>query len=221
MAVSLAQALAALDGIAPLRYAESWDNVGLLVEPRPTRGRAAGVGRILLAIDATEAVVAEAVRRRCALLVAYHPPIFTGLKALRASDPGTRAILAAVHGGVAIYSPHTALDAAPGGLNDWLAAPFGRVRAEPLRALPDAPPGVGQGRLVELPAPRTLRAVATMLKRHLRVPAVRVAPAARRPDGKVRSIALVAGAGGSVLLEALARRPIDLLFTGEMRHHDA
>lgn len=60
-----------------------------------------------------------------------------------------------------------------------------------------------------------------MLKRHLRVPAVRVAPAARRPDGKVRSIALVAGAGGSVLLEALARRPIDLLFTGEMRHHDA
>ncbi|HLU38680.1 MAG TPA: Nif3-like dinuclear metal center hexameric protein, partial [Planctomycetota bacterium] len=74
MAVSLAQALAALDGIAPLRYAESWDNVGLLVEPRPTRGRAAGVGRILLAIDATEAVVAEAVRRRCALLVAYHPP---------------------------------------------------------------------------------------------------------------------------------------------------
>lgn len=210
MPVTLGQALRALEAVAPLRLAAEWDNVGLLLEPPAVRPLAA----ILLAIDATDPVIEEAVRKRCQLIVAYHPPIFAGLTALRASVPRTRALMRAVQQDIAIYSPHTALDAAPGGINDWLASPFGRAASVPLQPTPGEPGGVGQGRLVTLPRPQTLGAIVAMLKKHLGVARLRVARSLPAPQAKVRTVALAAGAGGSLLRDA------DLFFTGEMRHHD-
>ena len=67
-----------LDDVAPLAWAEDWDNVGLLVEP-PGRAR---VQRVLLAIDLTAAVFDEARRAKVDLIVAYHPPIFAPLPRL-------------------------------------------------------------------------------------------------------------------------------------------
>ena len=107
---SLALVLDLLKDIAPLELAADWDNVGLLLEPSR---RAPPIARVLLTIDLTEAVVAEAARMRADLVVAYHPPIFHGMKQLRASDARQRAVLAALAAGLFVYSPHTALDAAP------------------------------------------------------------------------------------------------------------
>lgn len=223
MLITLEQALDALETLAPLRLAEEWDNVGLLVEPLGrlgSAGRRGALTGVLLAIDATDAVVEEAVKRSCDLIVAYHPPIFAGLKALRASDPRPRALVRALRHEVAIYSPHTALDAAAGGVNDFLAAPFGRVEAEPLRPMPGEPSGVGPGRFLRMPRPHTLAAIAARLKKHLGVGVLRVARSLVTPASRVRTVALAAGAGGSLLMERLARGGVDLLFTGEMRHHD-
>lgn len=218
--VSFGETLSALEAIAPLRHAEDWDNVGLLVEPERwvgARGRARAVRRVVLAIDATTAVLDEARRLRADLLVAYHPPIFAGLKRLCAREPRTRGLLAAVGAGLAIYSPHTALDATSGGVCDWLAMPFGRARSAPLRQLAGAPLGVGPGRRLDLAAPLSLAVVIRRLKRHLSVRALRVAGATSRP---IRSIALVPGAGGSLLMPCVAGGDVDLLLTGELRHHD-
>ena len=108
----------AIEAIAPLRFAEPWDNVGLIVAPaRPRR-----VDRALLCIDMTAEVVAEAARKHARLVVAYHPPLFHAVKRLDGEQPAARAL---AHG-IAVYSPHTALDAAPGGVNDWLADGLGR-----------------------------------------------------------------------------------------------
>jgi dinuclear metal center YbgI/SA1388 family protein len=94
------------------RLAASWDNVGLLVgDP------AAEVTRVLLTIDCTRAVLAEATRGGFQAVVSYHPPIFEAQKRFLA---GTVAYDAA-RAGVAVYSPHTALDVAVGGTNDVLA----------------------------------------------------------------------------------------------------
>lgn len=107
----------ALEAIAPARLAEDWDNVGLLAGDR-----AAACRRVLLCIDTTPAALAEAARRRCDMIVSYHPPLFRPIKGLRADSPGTDAIVfEAIRRGIAIYSPHTALDAAEGGTNDVLA----------------------------------------------------------------------------------------------------
>lgn len=108
---------AAMQAIAPTRYAEPWDNVGLLLgDPdRPLRGA------VLLTIDLTEAVVAEARDMGAGAVVAYHPPLFHPVKRITASTGTGRVILAALEAGLAVYSPHTSLDAAPGGMTDWLA----------------------------------------------------------------------------------------------------
>src|SRR6478609_4403052 len=70
-AMLLQEVLAALETITPLRYAEAWDNVGLL-----TGDPAASVERVLLTIDLTHAVLGEAIGRRAELVVAYHPALF-------------------------------------------------------------------------------------------------------------------------------------------------
>ncbi len=105
-----------MQSIAPLSYAEPWDKVGLLV------GDAARTltGPVLLTIDLTEAVMAEAVAMKASVIIAYHPPIFEPLARITDATPRQRIILRAAEHHIAIYSPHTALDAIPGGVCDWL-----------------------------------------------------------------------------------------------------
>jgi dinuclear metal center YbgI/SA1388 family protein len=97
--------------------AQSWDNVGLLAgDPK------AACRKLLLCIDLTTPVVDEAVAGKCAMVMAYHPPIFRPIKRLLADSHETDATVhRAIAAGIAIYSPHTALDAAPGGTNDVIA----------------------------------------------------------------------------------------------------
>jgi dinuclear metal center YbgI/SA1388 family protein len=117
--------IAALEKLAPPSFAESWDNVGLLAgDPNQD------ISSILLTIDYSAAVADEARENHCDLVIAYHPPIFHPLKRLIAGNP----VFDAIHRGVAIYSPHTALDAASGGTHDMLADILGLTDRRPLRA---------------------------------------------------------------------------------------
>src|SRR3954471_19006854 len=100
--MQLKQLINTMEQIAPTRYAESWDNVGLLVgDPE------AKLSRAMLTIDYTPAVADEAKEAKCDTIIAYHPPIFETLKRVTSNSP----IFDAIRRGVAIYSPHTALDA--------------------------------------------------------------------------------------------------------------
>ncbi|MBI2394803.1 MAG: Nif3-like dinuclear metal center hexameric protein [Deltaproteobacteria bacterium] len=123
--MKLSDVVAVLEQIAPTQYAEPWDNVGLLVGDS-----AQGVDAVLVAIDATNAVIDEAARERCGLVVAYHPPIFKGLQRFVAGHPAFEA----ARRGIAVWSPHTALDVAVGGTNDVLADAIGMTERRPLRA---------------------------------------------------------------------------------------
>lgn len=217
MPAPLSEVLAALERLAPLEFAEAWDNVGLLLEPVPV-GQAAALRSALLTIELTAEVVSEAHTLGAKLIIAYHPPIFQGLKRLRSSSPGERSLLEALGHGIAVYSPHTALDAAPGGVNDWLIAAFGA--GVPSVCLPHPGDGrFGQGRALRLAEPMPLSEAVTRIKAHLGLPQVRVSPApAHQGDAQpIQNVAVCAGAGGSVF-EKLSG--FDLLLTGEMRYHD-
>ncbi|HEY1685309.1 MAG TPA: Nif3-like dinuclear metal center hexameric protein [Tepidisphaeraceae bacterium] len=113
-----------LEEIASASLAESWDNVGLLAGDS-----AQAVQRCLLTIDYTPAVAAEAREKKCEMVISYHPPIFEGLKKIT----GSSLIFQAIRDGVAIYSPHTALDVAEGGTNDLLAEILGLQNVRSLR----------------------------------------------------------------------------------------
>jgi dinuclear metal center YbgI/SA1388 family protein len=210
-APSFAEVIDVLHEIAPLELAAEWDNAGMVLEPHARRG---AVARVLLTIDLTEAVVAEAARGRADLVVAYHPPIFAGLKRLSAADPRQRAVLATLRAGLPVYSPHTALDAAPGGVADWLAEGVAGGRA-PLSLQPC---GAGDfGRVVELAAPVALGALLPRVRRWLGVRTMRLALTPAGLRHRVRTVAVAAGAGGSLLRGQRA----DLWLTGELSHHDA
>lgn len=108
----LKEFLKSADELAPLKWAESWDNVGLLAgDPEQS------ISHALLTIDYTREVADEAKSLGCDLVIAYHPPLFKPVSRLLAGD----VVYDAIRRGVAIYSPHTALDVAAGGTNDLLA----------------------------------------------------------------------------------------------------
>lgn len=212
-----------LQGFAPLALAEPWDNVGLLLEPLGDRRDARlppRVGRVLFTIDLSEAVVAEAIASEADLVVAYHPPLFKPQKRLTRATAAERVVLSAVRAGLAVYSPHTALDAAENGLNDWLCRSVGPGTRQPLvpGAAGDVATRAGVGRGVTLAQPTPLPQLVEQVKTHLGRPALRVAATpAHRAGAPLQRIAFSAGAGRGVFERAPG---FDLYVTGELSHHD-
>lgn len=231
----LADVLTVLRAVAPEPLAASWDRVGLHLGSERQRVR-----RALLCIDLTEPVMAEAVAGGCELIVAYHPPIFEPLRRLTDRTWKERVVLEAARRRIAVYSPHTALDAARGGMTDWLCDGLGKHSArfpiaahvdgnEPaLPGRPGAPGRVseeapGAGRVHHLARPVSPATLVARVKERLGLAHLKVAmPMAGNPRrvgpaaGKIESIAVCPGAGGS-LFEAFPGA--DAYFTGEMQHH--
>ncbi len=116
----------AIELIAPLKLAQSWDNVGLLIGDCNKN-----VKKILLTIDLTVDVFAEAKRLKTDLIISYHPVIWDGLKKITL-DGATAPVYNAIRNDIAVFSIHTALDAAIGGINDGLAQIIGITNAEPI-----------------------------------------------------------------------------------------
>ncbi len=129
----VADFVVAMEAIAPTRLAQEWDNVGLLVGDADQALR-----RVLLCIDLTAAVLREAVENEVDVVMAYHPPLFKPVKRLCGGGDGMEALVfESIRAGIAIYSTHTALDAAEGGTNDILATLCGMTATEPLEYCDD------------------------------------------------------------------------------------
>lgn len=212
--MNLTDVMTVLDDLAPLRYAESWDNVGLIVgDP------GAEIARVLVTVDYTAEVAAEAHAAGATLVVAYHPPLFSAVKRVPHEAPWADA----VRRGIALYSPHTALDVAPGGTNDFLADACGvsTTDRQPLRPFAaksgrSEPAGIGLGRVGEVRATSRTELVARV-KERLGLACVLVSGPL---TGGAARVAVAAGAGGE-LLEDAVRAGADVFVTGEVRHHDA
>ncbi len=204
-----------LEMIAPLKYAEEWDNVGLLAgDPDDV------IDRVLLTIDMTTPVINEAVHHRCGLVIAYHPPIFNGLKRIDARS----AVGIALRHGIAFYSPHTALDAAIGGTNDVLADAVELGDRTPLKPFKDVErsankndfEGIGMGRVGRISS-TSLKDLVARIKTKLGIDQVLVAGP---QDREIKKVAVAAGAAGELVRMAI-RVGADVLVCGELRHHDA
>jgi dinuclear metal center YbgI/SA1388 family protein len=104
--------LSVLEEMAPLAYAEDFDNVGLLVgDPQ---AEATG---ILVCHDALENIIDEAISKQCNLVVCFHPILFSGLKKITGKNYVERAVIKAIKNDIAIYAVHTALDNHQDGVN--------------------------------------------------------------------------------------------------------
>lgn len=104
-----------LEELAPLAYAEDFDNVGLLVGDKTQK-----VTGVLVTLDTIEAVIDEAIKANCNLIVSFHPIIFKGLKKLTGKNYVERVVMKAIKHDIAVFSIHTALDNALQGVNDMI-----------------------------------------------------------------------------------------------------
>ncbi len=123
----------AIDKLAPLELALDWDNVGLLIGDAQKE-----VKNLLMTIDITKDVLAEAKKLKCDMIISYHPIIWDGLKKITAEGP-TEVVYELIRSGMPVFSIHTALDIVQGGVNDGLAEILGIVDAEPIGDYVDNP----------------------------------------------------------------------------------
>jgi len=124
----LRKVISKLESLAPISLAESWDNVGLLVEPTGEKI----VKTIFLTNDLTEPVLDEAINNKTDLIISYHPPLFRPFKRLTNKSWKERVCVKCVENRVAVFSPHTSWDCVPGGINSWLLAPYGPAEVSPV-----------------------------------------------------------------------------------------
>lgn len=212
-AYALADLRRATERLWPAALAEEWDRVGLVTGRDDAR-----VERVLLAVDAVATTVDEALEWRADALVTHHPLLLRGIHTL-AEDTSKGALLARlIRGGCALIAAHTNADQPVGGVSDVLANRLGLVEAVPIVPVDPASP-VGIGRVGVLPASESLRAFAERVSRTLpaTVSGVRVAG---QPEREVRRIALLGGAGDSLLDHPLVRGA-DVYLTSDLRHHPA
>ncbi len=123
-----------LDRFAPLKIAESWDNVGLLWGDTDSR-----VTRLMTCLTVTPDSASEAIEEKAELIVSHHPVLFRPVKKIAANDQENGMLWMLAKAGISIFSPHTAFDNTRGGINDGLAHRLGLLDVLPLR--PFAPVG--------------------------------------------------------------------------------
>lgn len=199
---------ALIERIAPLHWQEEYDNAGLQVGSPATE-----VTGILVSLDLTEAVIDEAVRRGCNLVVSHHPLIFRPLRQVCGLSWQQRCVEKALKAGVCLYSAHTNLDNAPDGVNRRIAEIIG---LKGLRSLEEKADGSWSGAI------GTLREIVER-KDFLRMLRERFGAAGLQYCGEdgtpVRRVALCGGAG-NFLLDTAKEKGADCFITGELRYHD-
>ncbi|MEZ4838824.1 Nif3-like dinuclear metal center hexameric protein [Flavobacterium sp.] len=114
-----------LEELAPLTYAEDFDNVGLLLG-NPEQE----IEGILVCHDALEYVVDEAIQKKCNLIVCFHPILFSGLKKITGRTYVERVVIKAIKNNIAIYAVHTALDNHQNGVNKIIANQLGLLNTK-------------------------------------------------------------------------------------------
>ena len=118
--MKIKEIVSALERFAPLPLQDGFDNAGLQIGLTDAETTGA-----LLCLDVTEAVLDEAIASGCNLIISHHPLIFKGYKSITGKDYVERCILKAIKNDIVIYSAHTNLDNAPGGVNFKIAEKIG------------------------------------------------------------------------------------------------
>jgi len=225
MALTLSDIIQILDDLAPPSLAEEWDNCGLQLGDF-----AWPVTKIWVALDPTLQVVEAACDQKVDLLITHHPLIFKPLKSIEFHTPLGAVVNLATRHNLAIFSAHTNLDSAAGGLNDILARRVGLKDLKPLVAgneitrdqydnhpLISGEHKTGIGRVGSLGKAMDLKSFARMIKKQMGLNRIKFAG---DPRLTIKKAAVCTGSGSSLLANFFASGA-QAYISGDMRYHDA
>ena len=211
--MQLNSVLNVLQQLAPLEFAESWDNVGLLAGNRNRE-----ISRAMTCLTLTATTLEEAIREKVELVICHHPIPFKPLSKITDDTTTGQLLLQAIEAGIAIYSPHTAWDNAKTGINQQLATILGLELIKPLQPFSpsvSSDESLGLGRHGRLSTPLPIDTVMQQIK--VAIPTIR-SRHTHGTDHCISKIGIVCGSGGS-MLALVARRGCDAMLTGEATYH--
>ncbi len=193
-----------LETYFPKSLQEGWDNSGLQVSPEDD-----SIDGILLCLDVGLESISEARTKKCNLIISHHPLIFRDLKSVDKNIYPGNVIYSAVKHGIGIYSFHTNLDKANGGLNDFLCNLLGLQDISPTEKSPFL-------RIGRLPKAIPLVKLVKLVKEILGVSTVKYVG---KDDSLIDLVSVCPGSGSSLIYNI--PREVDLFITGDLKHHEA
>lgn len=208
--VKCGMVIESLERLSPPSFAESWDNVGLLAGRRDK-----AVEKICIALDATDEVVEEAVRKGADMLLTHHPLIFSAIKRVNADDFIGRRIVKLLQNDISYYAMHTNFDVM--GMADAAADEMGLKDRQVLDiTYEDEIAKEGIGRYGKLPQVMSLEECASYVKEVFRLESVKIYG---EPGRAVECAAISPGSGKSMIKPAIAAGA-EVLITGDIEHHE-
>jgi dinuclear metal center YbgI/SA1388 family protein len=185
--------------------AEDWDNVGLLIGD-PSRQ----AEKILVALDASEATVNKAVQEGYDFIITHHPLIYNPLKRITADEPVGSKIIKLIKNNIGLYTAHTNLDIAEGGINDILSDRLCLTEKESLMES-------GLGKVGNLRNPMTLNSLVKHVKLTLSLPEVRFTG---NPEQMIHKVGICAGGASRMhFCHAAIEKKCDVYITGDFHYH--
>ena len=195
----------------PQKFAEEWDNVGLLVGDDQKE-----ISHVFLALDLTEPVLDEAVAAGADMILTHHPMIFSGIKKINNHTFTGRKILRLIREDIPYFAMHTNYDVL--GMAD-LSADYTKMHDTTVLSVTEEREGEvqGFGRVGKLPREMTLREYAQLVKESLKLNDVKVYG---NLDSMVKCAAVCTGSGKSMIKDVI-KAGADVYVTGDIDYHTA
>ena len=202
-----------IEELAPLQYAEDFDNVGLLVGNYETE-----VTGVLVALDTLEETVDEAITSKCNLIVSFHPIIFSGLKKINGNTYVERVVLKAIKNDIAIYATHTALDNVKNGVSGKICDVLGLKNITPLipKTNINSKEVIGMGMVGELTTEMTESDFLHFVKSTMKTACVRHS---ETTGNSIKKVAVLGGSG-SFAIENAIHLKADAYISADFKYHD-
>ncbi len=191
-----------LDKLIPRELSEPWDNDGAMVIPN----KATEITGVLCALDCTSVAIEKAKALNCNVILAHHPLIFSGIKAVTPDDCVGKRVIECIKNGIAVLSYHTRLDSMEGGVNDILASRLGIESAEAF---------VPFGRIGDI-SEQSFADFAKSVALALNIPNSELKLV--NATGKVKRVAIISGCGKDEI-NTVITAGADTFVTGEVMHN--
>lgn len=200
-----------IEDTAPLSLAYSWDNSGFITgDPEKE------VKRIYLTLDVLKDTVDDAIGKGADMIISHHPILFRGIQKIDISSHQGYIVQQLIKNDIALYSSHTSMDCAIGGINDVLAEKLGLINTE-IIVKSEAVCNAGLGRVGDIAAPMTLGEYAKHVKERLNTPFVRLSGDEKQ---QISRVAVGSGACGD-LIDSAQKMGADVMVTADIKYHIA
>ena len=201
-----------MENFAPVNLKEDFDNVGLMVGDKEKEVR-----KILLALDCTLEVIEEAKENDIDLIITHHPLLFRKPSTITTDTLIGKKIIELIKNDINLYSSHTNLDSASGGLNETIVNILGYDSKELIEANKNARnSNEGLGRFIRLNEEISLDDLIRNIKEKLNISGLKIVKA----SDKVKNIAVINGSG-SDFFDAAYKKGADCIITGDTTYHFA